>query len=497
MTQPPPRPPADAVPAPIGALAVLPVFFRLQGRRVLLAGGSEGAAWKAELLLAAGAAVAVFAPAPSARMRELAGKITLHEARWQPGDFAGAALAIGDVSDDAEAVAFSTAAKAAGVPVNLVDRPAFCDFQFGSIVERSPLVIGISTDGAAPVFGQAIRARIEALLPQGFRNWAQAARDWRPAVQALGLGFRDRRTFWERFAQMALARPGEPPTEADRAALMAQAQTGPGQSKGFAVLVGAGPGDPELVTLKAVRALQSADVVLYDDLVSPRVVEMARREAARINVGKRGYKPSCTQEDISALIVALALEGKRVVRLKGGDPMIFGRANEEIAALRAADVPVEIIPGVTSASAAAAALQASLTERDVARRVQFITAHGRDGHLPRDLDWAALADPRATTVVYMGVKTLGELAAKLITQGLPATTPAAMVEHASWANQRTVRSTIAELPGVLAGLQPKGPCLILIGLALAEAARARCVEIELLFPSPPAGEGGPLGPDEG
>ena len=473
MTSPPPRQPDPANPAPIGALAVLPVFFKLHGRRVLLAGGSEGAAWKAELLLAAGAQVAVFAPNPSDRMRELAAKISLHETRWQPADFTGAALAIGDVADEAEAEAFRAAAKNAGVPGNLDDRPAFCDFQFGTIVERSPLVISISTDGAAPVFGQAIRARIEALLPQGFRNWAQAARDWRPAVQALGLGFRDRRAFWDRFAQLALARPGDAPTEADRTALMAQAKSGTGQPKGSAVLVGAGPGDPELVTLKAVRALQSADVVLYDDLVSPRVVEMARREAARINVGKRGYKPSCTQEDISALIVSLALEGKRVVRLKGGDPMIFGRANEEIAALRTADVPVEIIPGVTSASAAAAALQASLTERDVARRVQFITAHGRDGHLPRDLDWAALADPRATTVVYMGVKTLAELAAKLIAQGLPAATPAAMVEHASWADQRLVRSTIADLPGVLAGMQPKGPCLILIGLALADVSQER------------------------
>ena len=221
-----------------------------------------------------------------------------------------------------------------------------------------------------------------------------------------------------------------------------------------------------------VRALQSADVVLYDDLVSPRVVEMARREAARINVGKRGYKPSCTQEDISALIVALAQEGKRVVRLKGGDPMIFGRANEEIAALRAAGLAVEIVPGVTSAGAAAAALQSSLTERDLARRVQFITAHGRDGHLPRDLDWAALADPRATSVVYMGVKTLAELSARLIAHGLPGDTPACMVERASWPDERVVRSTIALLPDVLAALRPQGPCLILIGLALATVSRS-------------------------
>lgn len=469
MNDPASRRPDSAPPSPIGELAVLPVFFKLAGRKVVLAGGSEGAAWKAELLAAAGARVEVFAPEPCEKMRALAARVTLHEARWSVAALVGASLAVGDVKDEAEAAAFRDAARAAGVPVNVVDRPAFCDFQFGTIVERSPLVIGISTDGAAPVFGQALRARIEALLPDGFRAWARAARDWRPAVQALQLGFRDRRRFWERFAELALARPNDPPSPQDRDGLLAQANAQKGAAAGAAALVGAGPGDPELLTLKAVRALQSADVVLYDDLVSPRVVEMARREATRINVGKRGYKPSCTQEDISALIVSLAREGKRVARLKGGDPMIFGRANEEIAALRAAGVPVEIIPGVTSASAAAAALGASLTERDVARRVQFITAHGRDGRLPQDLDWAALADPRATSVVYMGVRTLPELAARLLAAGLPPDTPAAMVERASWRDERVLRATIADLPEKLAALQPQGPCLILIGAAVAAA----------------------------
>ena len=464
----PPRQPDSAAPAPIGALATLPVFFRLAGKRVLLAGGSDAAAWKAELLAAAGAQVDAYAPQPGATMLALGARVRLHSRPWDAADFAGATLAIGEMRDDGQAQAFREAARRHGVPVNIIDRPAFCDFQFGAIVERSPLVIGISTDGAAPVFGQAIRAHIEALLPQGFRAWAQAARDWRPSVQSLGLTFRQRRGFWERFAAAALARPEHPPSEADRLALF---DTAP-KILGSAVLVGAGPGDPDLLTLKAVRALQSADVVLYDDLVSPRVVEMARREAARINVGKRGYKPSCTQEDISALIVALAREGKRVVRLKGGDPMIFGRANEEIAALRAAGLAVEIVPGVTSAGAAAAALQSSLTERDLARRVQFITAHGRDGHLPRDLDWAALADPRATSVVYMGVKTLAELSARLIAHGLPGDTPACMVERASWPDERVVRSTIALLPDVLAALRPQGPCLILIGLALAMVSRS-------------------------
>ena len=347
----------------VGELATLPVFLKLAGKRALVAGGSDGAAWKAELLAAAGAAVDVFAQDPSGGLEALAaeGRVALHRRSWSAADLKGAAVAIGDCADEAEAEAFVRAAREAGVPVNVVDRPAFCDFQFGSIVNRSPLVIGISTDGAAPVFGQAIRAKIETVLPGGFQNWARAAKDWRPALQARRLGFRARRTFWERFAALALLMPDRVPTEGDRAEWLAGSVDASGEAGvGSVALVGAGPGDPELLTLKAVRILQSADVVLYDDLVSPGIVEMARREAERITVGKRGHKPSCTQEEISGLLIALARDGKRVVRLKGGDPMIFGRAGEEISALAAAGIPFEVVPGVTAAAGAAARLGVSL-----------------------------------------------------------------------------------------------------------------------------------------
>ena len=318
-------------------LAVLPLFFKLVGKRVVLAGGGDGAAWKAELLAATGARVDVYASAPGAAMQALCeaphGRAALHARDWRAVDLTGAALAIGDCEEVASAEAFRSAARAAGVPCNIIDKPEFCDFQFGAIVNRSPLVIGISTDGAAPVFGQALRARIETLIPQGFKRWAQAAHDWRPFVQKLGLDFRARRSVWEIFTRRALDDPERAPDERDREAVLAAARAGKAagetrQSMGSVALVGAGPGDPELLTLKAVRLLQSADVVLYDDLVSPRVVEMARREAERVAVGKRGYKPSCTQEEISGMLVALAQAGKRVVRLKGGDPMIFGRAGE-------------------------------------------------------------------------------------------------------------------------------------------------------------------------
>ena len=455
----------------MGALATLPVFLKLQGRRVVMAGGSEAVAWKAELFAAAGAWVEVFDPAPCEALAALAGRndaISLRLQALTQRDLPGAAALIADAQDEAEAAALHAMARAAGLPVNIIDKPAWCDFQFGAIVERSPLVVAISTDGGAPVFGQMLRARIETLLPQGFRAWAQAARDWRPRVAALNLDFRARRRVWELFARRAFTHPDRAPGEADLEALLAEAAAAgaPEARRGSVALVGAGPGDPELLTLKAVRALQSADVVLYDDLVLPGSVDLARREAERLNVGKRGYKPSCTQEDITALLVRLAREGKRVVRLKGGDPLIFGRAGEEIAALKAAGVDVEVIPGVTAA-AAAASLQTSLTERAVARRLQFITAHARDGKLPDDLDWRALADDGATTAVYMGLKTLPPLVARLLAEGLAPDTPAVIVERASWESERRVAATLATLPDAAASAGLVGPCLVLIGRALA------------------------------
>ncbi|HWG05134.1 MAG TPA: siroheme synthase CysG [Beijerinckiaceae bacterium] len=459
-------------------LATLPVFFKLGGRHVVLAGGSESAAWKAELLAAAGARVEVFAAEPSERMLELARedqRVVLHPRSFTDSGFIDpslglAALAVADATGDEEAKAFAAAAHAAGVPVNVIDKPQASDFQFGSIVNRSPLVVAISTDGGAPVFGQALRARIETLLPQGFALWAAAAKAWRPAVRALGLGFRGRRKFWEGFTRLALERAESVPSDSDLHALMsaAGAENGAPTARGSVVLVGAGPGDPELLTLKAARALQSADVVLYDDLVAPGTLDLARREARKVHVGKRGYKPSCTQEDITRMMVSLAGEGRRVVRLKGGDPMIFGRAGEEIAALRAAGVDVEVVPGVTAASGAAASLALSLTLRDTARRVQFITAHAHGGKLPDDFDWKALADPAATTAVYMGLATLPALTRRLLAEGLGPDTPAVLVERVSWPDERSIHATLATIEDQALAADLVGPCLVLIGRALGD-----------------------------
>jgi len=468
------REPSEIRTPRMAALSRLPAFFALEGKRAILAGSTQAAVWKAELLSAAGARVDVFAPAPTAEMRALVatppvGAVTLHEREWAQADFAGAAIAVADCADDDEAAAFAAAARAAGVPVNVIDRPAFCDFAFGAIVNRSPLVIGISTDGAAPVFGQAIRAKIEALIPKGFARWADAARAWRPRVQALALPFRGRRHFWEKFADRAAAAPDKSPTEADLEALLLPSEAPQG---GSVVLVGAGPGDPELLTLRAVRALQAADVILFDNLVSAEVLDFARREAKKMLVGKTGYAPSCRQDDINALMISLAKAGRRVVRLKGGDPMIFGRADEEIAACRKAGIAVEAVPGVTAAQGAASRLLVSLTRRVEARRVQYITGHDRGGKLPDDIDWASLADPAVTTVVYMPRKTLLDLVAAAVAAGLDPATPAVAVARATRADERVISDTIAALPARLATESPAGPILVMIGRVFADHAES-------------------------
>jgi uroporphyrin-III C-methyltransferase/precorrin-2 dehydrogenase/sirohydrochlorin ferrochelatase len=284
-------------------------------------------------------------------------------------------------------------------------------------------------------------------------------------VQGLALSFRGRRHFWENFTDRAVAAPEKTPTDADLDALLTPSRTG---EAGSVVLVGAGPGDPELLTLRAVRALQSADVILFDHLVSAEILDFARREARKMLVGKTGYAPSCRQDDINALMVSLAKAGRRVVRLKGGDPMIFGRADEEIAACRNAGIAVDIVPGVTAAQAAASRLKISLTRRAQARRVQYITGHGRDGKLPDDINWTSLADPAVTTIVYMPTKTLPELVAKALEAGLDPATPAIAVEHVTRTDERLIGGTIADLPARLAADRPSGPVIVMIGRVFAE-----------------------------
>jgi len=469
------RTPSEAPSGRIAPLARLPLFFALEGKRAVVAGGSPAAAWKAELLSATGARVDVYAEKHSAEMSALAldpprGSVVLHARKWTGADLHGAAIAIGAFEADEDAAVFSQAARAADVPVNVIDKPAFCDFNFGAIVNRSPLVVGISTDGAAPVFAQAIRGRIEAMLPQGFAAWAEAARTWRGRVKNLPAAAR--RKFWERFTNHAVAHPQSPPVEANFNGLLAGADGANQNPGGSVALVGAGPGDPDLLTLGAVRALQTADVILFDDLVSPDVLDFARREARKMLVGKTGFGPSCKQDDINALMVGLAKQGKRVVRLKGGDPLIFGRAAEELEACAAAGVPVRIVPGITSAQGAAAALNTPLTGRGHARRLQYITGHARDGALPEDIDWQSLADPSCTTAIYMPTRTLAALTERAIAAGLDPKTPAFAVSRATCHDQQVVRASAGTVADELTKAGLPGPVLVMLGHVFAEAAMA-------------------------
>ncbi len=470
------RTPETTRPPRMDRLATLPVFLRLAGKRAVVAGGTEAAAWKAELLSAAGANVSVYASEPCAHLREIAGAapggaIEISERKWCADDLAGAAIAIGAITDADEGAAFAAAARAHGVPVNVVDRAELCSFQFGSMVNRSPLIVAISTDGGAPVFGQAIRSRIEALLPQGFKQWAEAAKVWRRDAARLGATIAERRRFWELFTERALNEGARAPREEDLEDLVAAAarQREARAATGFVSLVGAGPGDPELLTLKAVRALRGADVILYDDLVALPVLDFARREASRVLVGKTGHGPACKQTEINALMLELAQAGHRVVRLKSGDPMIFGRGGEEIEELQRAQIPFEIVPGITAMQAAAARLRISLSHRDLAKRIQLVTGHSRDGRLPRSFDWRALADGQATTAVYMAQRTLRELSIELARNGLPAGTPAVALISLTRPGERVIRSTIAALPDALEAAGEKGPCLVLIGAVLSAA----------------------------
>jgi uroporphyrin-III C-methyltransferase/precorrin-2 dehydrogenase/sirohydrochlorin ferrochelatase len=467
----------NATPARMAPLAKLPVFWALEGKRVIVAGGSDAAAWKAELLAACGAEVHVYAEDLSETFASLLerdtqsgeGRFHHHAIHWSPAAFAGAAIAIADCEDEPTAATFHAAARKAGIPVNVIDKPHYCQFQFGSIVNRSPVVVAISTDGAAPILAQAIRRRIETLLPPSLKSWASLAHVIRDKVNARISPGAPRRAFWEAFVDRAFGPEPEAGTERDLLSSAERRETTAGTSTGRVTLVGAGPGDAELLTLKAVRALQAADVILFDDLVSDEVLELARREAKRMLVGKRGGRESCKQEDINAMMVSLAKAGKRVVRLKSGDPMIFGRAGEEIACLEKEGIPVDIVPGITSASAMAARLGVSLTHRDHAQAVRFVTGHSRAGHLPANLDWQNLAEAATTTIFYMGGRTAGQIQSRLLSAGMDSQTPAVVVSAITRENETRWIGTLNGLADAVARIGVDNPVLIGMGNAFSQA----------------------------
>lgn len=458
-------------------LAKLPVFWALEGKNVIVAGGSDAAAWKAELLAACGATVHIYAEHLSETFEKLIthgaehpqGGFVHHAHLWNDSIFSGSTIAIGDCEDEEEAKAFFDAARAAGVPVNVIDKPAFCQFQFGSIVNRSPVVVSISTDGAAPILAQAIRRRIETLLPLSLKSWASLAQSMRETINERLRPGGQRRAFWERFVDRAFR---DKPDAISEAALLVDARRIASTSAGIGhvTLVGAGPGDSELLTLKAVRALQAADVILFDDLVSDEVLELARREAKRMLVGKRGGRQSCRQEDINDMMVRFAKAGKRVVRLKSGDPMVFGRAGEEITSLQEHGIAVDVVPGITAASAMASRLGVSLTHRDHAQGVRFVTGHSRKGTLPENLDWTSLADKNMTTIYYMAGRTAGDVVDRLVDAGMRPDMPAAIVSSLTRPNERRWYGPLRDLARAVDVIGMDEPILIGVGTVFGNVA---------------------------
>ncbi len=458
--------------------SLFPVFLNLSGERVLVVGGGDAAVAKTRLLLGCGAKVHAIAEAPCDELRAMAddGALTLHARPFEAADVAGARLCIVASDDPAEAVA---AARAAGVLVNTVDRPALSDFIVPAIVDRAPITVAIGTGGAAPALARDLRCRVEAAIPPGYSAIAALCRDWRGRVAEALPEPNARRRFWDAVVdgpEATAALDGDR-AEAERlirARLNAMRHGGSPPPSGRASLVGAGPGDPELLTLRALRVLKRADVVLYDALVEPSVLDLARRDARRIDVGKRCGRHAMSQAAINRLILEHTRCGAHVVRLKGGDPFIFGRGGEELECLRAAGVPVEVVPGITAACAAAARLGIPLTHRDIARELHLVTGHGSDGAVP-GIDWRTLA-AGGTIAAYMASRTLPIVAARLMQAGLSGATPAVAVENASRANERHLFGTLAELPAALARRGFDGPTLVLIGQVVGLARGEAVVE---------------------
>lgn len=443
-----------------------PAFHDLSARPSLVVGGGELAARKLRLLLKAGAQAVVVAPTVGAEIAGLArdGALTWHVRAFDPADVSGAALVIGATGLPEIDKAVSEAAQAAGIPVNVVDRPELSTFITPAIIDRDPLVIGISSGADAPILARQIRAQLESLLPARLGRLARFAGAFRSAVAAQIDDGTQRRRFWERFFTGPVAGKvlAGDETGAREAMLgLINGRAAQVQDAGSVAIVGAGPGDPDLMTFKALRRLQEADVVLYDKLVGPEIVDYARRDAERIYVGKSKANHAKTQDEINALMAEHALAGRRVVRLKGGDPFIFGRGGEEQDYLQARGVAVEVVPGVTAAAGCAAAAGIPLTLRGTALAVTFLTGHAADGE--PDLDWASLASGKQTLAVYMGVSTAGTVAQRLIEHGLSADTPVAVIENGTRPEQRVVTAPLAALETRLSAEGIAGPALIIIG----------------------------------
>jgi uroporphyrin-III C-methyltransferase / precorrin-2 dehydrogenase / sirohydrochlorin ferrochelatase len=443
----------------------LPIFLDLRARRCLVVGGGEVAARKTDLLLQAGAEVHAVAPDLGSGMQALVddGRIAYRAGGFEKTDLDGAQLAIAASDDRSLNARVAELADARGVPVNVVDDPALCRFIMPAIVDRSPVLAAVSTGGKSPVLARLIRGRLEALIPAAFGRLAALTGDFRAQAKTRIADPRRRRRFWEQVLTGPIAEMIYAGRDTDARASLTKLldDDDAAGATGEVYLVGAGPGDPDMLTFRALRLMQQADVVVHDRLVSRRVLDLTRRDAPRIYAGKKRASHALSQETINALLVRLAREGKRVLRLKGGDPFIFGRGGEEIETLAEQGIPFQVVPGITAAAGCAAYAGIPLTHRDHAQSCVFVTGHLQDGTVA--LDWEHLIQPRQTIVIYMGLVGLPVICRELIGHGMAPDTPAALVEHGTTEDQRVFTSTLAALPESVTGAEVRAPTLIIIG----------------------------------
>lgn len=443
----------------------LPIFLDLRDRHCLVVGGSETAARKAELLLRAGARVDVVAPVLHEGWTRLphAERVTRVADAFAPALLDGKDAVIVVEDDTTAAQPVVDAARVRHLPINVADKPALCSFILPSIIDRSPIMVAISSGGESPVLARMLRARLETLIPAAYGRLSALASRYKDRVRE-AIQPAQRRAFWEKVflspvAEMVFSGRDN---EAEQT-LEAMIREGAAHeiSRGEVYLVGAGPGNPDLLTFRALRLMQQADVIVYDRLVSPPILDMCRRDAERIYVGKERDDHAVPQEEINLMLVRLAKEGKRTLRLKGGDPFIFGRGGEEIETLVEHGVPFQVVPGITAAAGVASYAGIPLTHRDYAQSVAFVTGHLRDNTF--NLNWEGIARQDQTIVIYMGLKGLPLLCEALIRHGLKPDTPAAIVQHGTLPSQRVITGTLTTLPGLAEAAQLKPPTLIIVG----------------------------------
>lgn len=443
----------------------LPIFMNVKGQRCLVIGGGKVASRKVFMLLRAGAAVSVVSPelCQDLTIRKDGGEITHIDRSFEDNDLDGSKVIIAATDNNMVNVHVSELAKSKGIPVNVVDAPDLCSFIVPSIIDRNPVQIAISTGGASPVLARLLRSRLETIIPAAYGRLATLVESFREQVKTKFSNTDEIRTFWEGILEGPVADTliaGKDKVARELLETAVENAEAPAE-RGEVYLVGAGPGDPDLLTFRALRLMQQADVVVYDRLVSQGVMDLVRRDAEMIYAGKERNKHTLPQESINALLVRLAKEGKKVLRLKGGDPFIFGRGGEEIETLTEENVSFQVVPGITAAAGCSSYAGIPLTHRDYVQSCMFVTGHLKDG--TTDLNWDAVAQPNQTVVFYMGLQTVKELCGELIKHGLSSTTPAALVEKGTTQEQKVHIGDLTTLHEIVERNNVKAPTLIIVG----------------------------------